>query len=152
VDSPLTAIVPGYDRCASPDGSLGRPRPAHHLLHKVTDPLPPAVSQLPYTAHAWSIAADTRSTWKSRPNPAQAQGNAETTGPGLLKRLSQRLGRGAVATVLEEAPSIARRHRVEGSTHRFYERIAGTRPGSAQQRLKLGESLLDGVEIGRVRR
>jgi hypothetical protein len=34
--------------------------------------------------------------------------------------------------MLEEAPSIARRHRVEGSAHRFYERIAGTRPGSAQ--------------------
>jgi hypothetical protein len=62
------------------------------------------------------------------------------------------MGRSAVAPMLEEAPSIARRHRVEGSAHRFYERIAGTRPGSAQQYLELGERFFDGVQIGRVGR
>src|SRR5215211_7688030 len=62
------------------------------------------------------------------------------------------MGRSAVAAMLEEAPSVARRHRVERPTHRLYERLAGARPGSAQQRLELGEGFFDGVEIGRVGR
>ena len=36
--------------------------------------------------------------------------------------------------MLEEALSITRRHRVEGSTHCLYERLASARPGFAHQR------------------
>src|SRR5215216_6578812 len=60
------------------------------------------------------------------------------------------MGLRAVAAVLEEAASIARRHRPESSAHRLYERLVGTCPGSPQQRLELGERFLDGIEIGRI--
>src|SRR5215210_4630938 len=60
------------------------------------------------------------------------------------------MGLRAVAAVLEEATSIARRHRPESSAHRLYERLVGTCPGSPQQRLELGERFLDGIEIGRI--
>ena len=52
--------------------------------------------------------------------------------------------------MVEEAPSIARRNRVESSAHRFHERLAGARLGSVQQRLELGERFFYRVEIGRV--
>src|SRR5215203_967973 len=48
------------------------------------------------------------------------------------------MGLRAVAAVLEEAASIARRHRPESSAHRLYERLV------------LGERFLDGIEIGRI--
>src|SRR5215211_3176045 len=70
----------------------------------------------------------------------------------LLERLSQQLGRRAVAAVLEEATSIAGRHRVERSAHCLHERLAGARTGLPEQRLELGERLLDGVEVRRVGR
>src|SRR5215212_1851244 len=54
--------------------------------------------------------------------------------------------------MVEEAPSIASRIRVKSSAHRFHERLAGARLGSAQQRLNLGERFFYGVEIGRVGR
>ncbi len=47
----------------------------------------------------------------------------------VLKRLSQQLGGFAVAAVLEEASSVAPRHRVEGPAHRLYERLVGACPG-----------------------
>ena len=62
------------------------------------------------------------------------------------------MGRSTVAAMLEEAASITRRQRVESFAHRLYERLAGARPGSAQQCLELGERFFDGVEIGRVGR
>jgi hypothetical protein len=49
--------------------------------------------------------------------------------------------------MLEEAPGIARRHRIERPTHRFYERLAGARPGPPQQRLEFGERFFYGVEV-----
>src|SRR3954464_9175306 len=49
--------------------------------------------------------------------------------------------------MLEEAPCIARRNRVEGPTHRFQQRFSGARPGPAHQRLELGERLFYGVEV-----
>src|SRR3712207_8387867 len=58
----------------------------------------------------------------------------------------------AVATVLEEATSIARCQRVESSTHRLYECLASTCPGFTQQRLELGKRFFDGIEIGGVGR
>src|SRR5215213_5996735 len=60
------------------------------------------------------------------------------------------MGLRAVAAVLEEAASIARRHRPESSAHRLYERLVGTCPGSPQQRLELCKRFLDGIEIGRI--
>jgi hypothetical protein len=46
----------------------------------------------------------------------------------------------AVAAVLEEAvSSIARYQRVQSSTLSLYQCLAGTCPGSPQQRLELGE-------------
>ena len=65
-----------------------------------------------------------------------------------LERLSQQMDRSMIAAMLEEALSITRPHRVEGSTHCLYERLASARPGSAQQRLYLGECFFDGVQIG----
>jgi hypothetical protein len=47
--------------------------------------------------------------------------------------------------MLEEAPCIARRNRVERLAHRFQQGFAGTRLGLAQQRLELGEGLFYGV-------
>src|SRR3712207_3743326 len=58
----------------------------------------------------------------------------------------------AVATVLEEATSIARSQRVESSTPRLYECLASTCPGFTQQRLELGKRFFDGIEIGGVGR
>ena len=58
----------------------------------------------------------------------------------------------AVAAVLEEATSIARCQRLENSTHRLYECLASTCPGSPQQRLELGKRFFDGIEIGGVGR
>ena len=52
--------------------------------------------------------------------------------------------------MLEEAPGIARCHRVESSAHRLYERLAGTRSGPPQQRLELCKRFFDGIEIGEV--
>ncbi len=69
-----------------------------------------------------------------------------------LKRLSQQLGGFAVAAVLEEASSVAPRHRVEGPAHRLYERLVGACPSPPQRRLELGEGLLYGVKIGGVGR
>src|SRR5215204_5638150 len=62
------------------------------------------------------------------------------------------MGLSAVAAVLEGASSIARRHRAEGSAHRLYERLAGTCPSPAQQRLELRERFFDAIEIGGVGR
>ena len=56
----------------------------------------------------------------------------------------------AVATMLEEASCIALRHRVESPAHRFYERLAATRPDPPQQRLELVEGFFYGVEVRRV--
>ena len=43
----------------------------------------------------------------------------------------------AVATMLEEAPSIARPQRVQRATDRLYEHLAGKRPRSPQYYLDL---------------
>ena len=52
----------------------------------------------------------------------------------------------AVAAVFEDTPSIARGHYVESAGRRLYESLAGTWPGSAQQRLYLGERLFHGID------
>jgi hypothetical protein len=42
-----------------------------------------------------------------------------------------------VSAALQEATGVARRHRLKGSIHRLHERLAGARPGLAQQALSL---------------
>src|SRR5919199_6749632 len=57
---------------------------------------------------------------------------------------------GAVAAVLEEAASIARRHGLQSSAYCLYERLVGTCPESPQQCLELCECFLNGIQIRRI--
>jgi hypothetical protein len=71
----------------------------------------------------------------------------------VLERLSQRLGRGAVAAVPEEAPGgVALGDRVQRPPHRLDQRLEGPGSRPSQRGLELGEGLLDGVEVRRVGR
>jgi hypothetical protein len=59
------------------------------------------------------------------------------------------MGLRTVAAVLEETSSIARRHRLEGSAHRFYERFAGMCPGSPQScALSFANASSTGLRLG----
>src|SRR5215213_9418513 len=69
-----------------------------------------------------------------------------------LQRLSKRLNRCTVATVLEEATDVLVGNRRDRSAHRMEQGLSATRLGFAHQALDLAESLLDGVEVRRVGR
>ena len=49
--------------------------------------------------------------------------------------------------MLEEAPCIARRHRLKRPAQRYYERLAGASLSLAQHSLDLGEGFFDGIEV-----
>ena len=66
----------------------------------------------------------------------------------VLKRLSQQLGGFAVAAVLEEASSVAPRHRVEGPAHRLYERLVGACPAPRSDALSLAKASSMGLRSG----
>src|SRR4051812_32840197 len=66
-----------------------------------------------------------------------------------LERLSQQLGRVAVAAVEEEARGVPDRDRLQRPPHRPNQSLAGPGLRPAQRGLKLREGLLDGVELRR---
>jgi len=65
-----------------------------------------------------------------------------------LQRFAE-LFSGAIAAVGEVVPGIARRDRVERVADGGLQRSGGARLGAAQQRLELGERLLDRRAVGR---
>ena len=73
-------------------------------------------------------------------------------GRNAIEQLSGSLSRQSVPSVGEPRRGIVWGNRLDGKANRFLERLLGARPQSAQDGLDLGERLLDGREVGRVRR
>src|SRR5215831_10744353 len=69
-----------------------------------------------------------------------------------LEQLSGSLSRQSVPSVSEPGRGIVAGNRLDGETNGFLERLLGARSQPAQDGFDLGERLLNGREVGRVRR
>src|SRR5262245_32925981 len=69
-----------------------------------------------------------------------------------LERLSDSLSRQGIPSMSEPGRRIVAGNGLDGEADRLLERLLGARAQSAQEGFDLGERLLDGSDVGRVRR
>ena len=88
--------------------------------------------------------------------PREEYGNGFAYMPDIviwqLEQLSSTLSRQGVASVGEPGARVSGGDGLDRPMHRLHQRLVSARPQPAQDRLELGERLLDGGAVGRIRR